>query len=193
MTTCYVPPRWRATSWTRRTWAWGKHPIIVSRTIQTSQLRWRPGAKPSRLLRLQTEQRQRTPPFNVETFPQPSHGAKSRLHSPKLRWWQTAAMSLPSTVSKTRSILRCELLCAHCHCLSPPSTLLRHDVEMTKLLEKLGRHGWKIPPCRGLDWFETGVLVRSLSSGNSGNRRCYVSLTSLPFPMFFFLNIVFNK
>lgn len=83
-----------------------------------------------------------------------------------------AVISLPSIIPETRWKVRSELLCAHRHCLSRPSTLLRHDVEMTKLLEKLGRHGWKIPPCRSLDWFEVGVLVRSLSSVNSGNRCC---------------------
>lgn len=50
---------------TSNTTSVGRHPIIVSRTIQTSCLRSRPGAKLYRLLRLQTEQQQETPPFNV--------------------------------------------------------------------------------------------------------------------------------
>lgn len=53
--------------------------------------------------------------------------------------------------TKTPQCSVSELLRAHQY--DPrPSTLLRHDVEVTRLLENLGRHGWKIPPCCRRDW-----------------------------------------
>lgn len=73
----------------------------------------------------------------------------------------------PLVFPKSPQCLVSELLRDH-QCYPRPFTSLRHDVEVTRPLENLGRHGDLAPPPDCVDWLRSRDVARSLWHGKNG-------------------------